>query len=1271
VATDPDAATTLTYSISGGADASKFSIDSVTGALSFVAAPNFEAPTDTGSNNVYEVIVQASDGSLTDTQAIAVTVTNANEAPTITSNGGGANAAVSSAENTKAVTTVVATDPDASTTLTYSISGGVDASKFSIDSVSGALSFVTAPNFEAPTDTGANNVYDVIVQASDGSLTDTQTIAVTVTNANEAPTITTAGAFSITENTKAVTTVVATDPDASTTLVYSISGGADASKFSIDSVTGALSFVAAPNFETPTDTGGNNVYDVIVQASDGSLTDTQAIAVTVTNANEAPTITTGGAFSIAENTKAVTTVVATDPDASTTLVYSISGGVDASKFSIDSVTGALSFVMAPNFEAPADTGSNNVYDVIVQASDGSLTDTQAIAVTVTNANEAPTITTGAAFSIAENTKAVTTVVATDPDASTTLTYTISGGVDASKFSIDSVSGALSFVTASNFEAPTDTGGNNVYDVIVQASDGSLSDTQAIAVTVTNVNEAPTITTGGAFSIAENTKAVTTIVATDPDAATTLVYSISGGADASKFSIDSVTGALSFVSAPNFEAPTDTDANNVFDVIVQASDGSLTDTQAIAVTVTNANEAPTITTGGAFSIAENTKAVTTVVATDPDASTTLVYSISGGADASKFSIDSVTGALSFVTAPNFEAPTDTGSNNVYDVIVQASDGSLTDTQAIAVTVTNANEAPTITTGGGVSIAENTKAVTTVVATDPDAATTLTYSISGGADASKFSIDSVTGALSFVTAPNFEAPTDIGGDNVYDVIVQASDGSLSDTQAIAVTVTDVDEGPGAITDSNAAANSVAENAANGTKVGITAFADDPDAGDNVSYTLTDDAGGRFAVNSLTGEVTVANGALLDFDTKSSHDVTVKATSSGGDSTKTFTITLTDVNEGPGAITDANAAANTVAENAVLGAVVGITAFADDPDAGDDVTYSLVDNAGGRFAIDSNTGEVTVANGLLLDFEVDNSHNITVRASSPGGTKDQLFTIAVADVSDENITGNAGANSFTGGAGNDTMSGLDNNDTLIGGGGDDSLVGGSDDDVLNGDAGNDTLIGGAGDDFLDGGEDLGDADTADYRNAGGVTVSLSENFAFPDGDGGQDTLAGIENVQGSDFGDSITGDGFKNVLLGFLGDDFLAGGGDDDWLVGAEGSDTLVGGAGADTLTGSSGSDLLDYDDIADAGDTSTDFEIGAGNDAINIADLLVGYSGDGSDLDDLGFVELAGDDGATTIRVDADGSAGGGAVFVDLVLLDGVDVNSISVDALVADGNLIPT
>jgi len=224
-------------------------------------------------------------------------------APTITSNGGGATASVSVAENSAAVTTVAASDPDTGTTLTYSIVGGADQFKFQINGTSGALSFIAAPNFEAPGDADANNSYIVQVRASDGSLFDDQTITVNVADVNEGggnqpPAITSNGggataSVSVTENSAAVTTVAASDPDAGTTLTYSIVGGADQGKFQINGSSGALSFIAAPDFEAPADAGFNNSYLVQVRASDGSLFDDQALTVAVTDVDEQQVNLTG------------------------------------------------------------------------------------------------------------------------------------------------------------------------------------------------------------------------------------------------------------------------------------------------------------------------------------------------------------------------------------------------------------------------------------------------------------------------------------------------------------------------------------------------------------------------------------------------------------------------------------------------------------------------------------------------------------------------------------------------------------------------------------------------------------------------------------------------------------------------------------------------------------------------------------------------------------------------------------------------------------------
>ena len=297
-----------------------------------------------------------------------------------------------------------------------------------------------------------------------------------------------------------------------------------------------------------------------------------------------------------------------------------------------------------------------------------------------------------------------------------------------------------------------------------------------------------------------------------------------------------------------------------------------------------NTAPVITSNGGAATAsvnvnENQTAVTTITATDPDVPTTFTYSIvnTAGTDFAKFTINSATGVLTFIAPPDFENPTDIGGadgDNAYVVDVQVSDGSLTDLQTITVNVQNVNAAPVITSDGGgatasVNIDENTLAVTTVTATDDgENNNTKTFSIvnTAGTDFNKFSINPITGVLTFIAPPDFETPTDIGGpdgDNAYVVDVQVSDGSLTDSQTITVNVLNVNEPPIDII-WNAVAPASGSAVPNGLIANLGSV--DPDDVSGFSYSLqsqsviagTDANGGGFVV---TNEGAVSATSLVD--------------------------------------------------------------------------------------------------------------------------------------------------------------------------------------------------------------------------------------------------------------------------------------------------------------------------------------------------------------------------------------------------------------------------
>lgn len=182
---------TSTWSIVGGNDSATVNLNPTTGALSFKATKDFESPADSDGNNAYLVTVRATDLSgNASNQAITVTIVNINEPPNILSNGGGETATITLTENSSTVTTAQASDPDAGTTLIFSLSG-TDGNQFTLNASSGVINFRSNPDFEIPLDSNADNQYLFNIVASDGNLFDTQTITVIITDVTEIVSIST------------------------------------------------------------------------------------------------------------------------------------------------------------------------------------------------------------------------------------------------------------------------------------------------------------------------------------------------------------------------------------------------------------------------------------------------------------------------------------------------------------------------------------------------------------------------------------------------------------------------------------------------------------------------------------------------------------------------------------------------------------------------------------------------------------------------------------------------------------------------------------------------------------------------------------------------------------------------------------------------------------------------------------------------------------------------------------------------------------------------
>ena len=299
----------------------------------------------------------------------------------------------------------------------------------------------------------------------------------------------------VAENSSAATvvaTVTATDPERQA-LTYALSGP-DAASFTIpNSAAGQL------RANAPLDREDATSYEVIVTASDPyGLSDSITLTINVTDIDEPAEITLTASpgvsadnneLSVDENHDGtLATFSASDPERKAGLTYEWSVvGTDLGDFAI-TAAGVLSFAAIPNYERPADSGGNNVYDLTVSAldSDGERGNI-AVTVTVEPVNEAPTITGDAAPSIEEGgTLLVGTYRATDPE-NATIAWQPLDGDDMDEFEFNTANGRLEFKAAPDFE-DAERGGDNEYDVTLSVAAGGDTTGFDVAVTVTNRDE---------------------------------------------------------------------------------------------------------------------------------------------------------------------------------------------------------------------------------------------------------------------------------------------------------------------------------------------------------------------------------------------------------------------------------------------------------------------------------------------------------------------------------------------------------------------------------------------------------------------------------------------------------------------------------------------------------------------------------------------------------------------------------------------------------------
>ncbi|MFZ9507147.1 MAG: beta strand repeat-containing protein [Burkholderiaceae bacterium] len=777
---------------------------------------------------------------------------------------------------------------------------------------------------------------------------------------------------------------------------------------------GAVRLVGGNVFElavTPdADLEGDTAGRVTVSVAAGKFTDLAGNQNTAVSAHfqavdtRNPRAGTLPAASIDENNSQGSFVFAASDRQDTAIAWSIkSGAGDAALISINPTTGEAKLTAAPNFEAKSS------YSFVVVAADavGNTTDIP-YTITVRNLDEqAPVITSLGTGSIAENASTATVaykVTSTDTaDISTGSTaYSLKAGGDASAFSIDASSGEVRLLSSANFEVKPS------YQITVVAKDtANNSSEKVVAISVTDINEDPSKTslapTAPLIVVVDQPLSGATVAPwfTDPDGGSTafgkLTYSVSPALPAG-LQLNKDTGAVtgSLGSIPDAQ------------VTFTATDGGgRTVSHQVTVQTVTAPVIRSFTASdavGTTSVGKQGEAVTfTLTMSEP---VTVVGSpqvnfVAGTGQPFSATYQSTsTDKLSLVFTAN--APAGDGTLKISSINLNGATvtGDVSKQPLVLTSVNQTfagyrvdNTAPVVDTAA-LSVAENLKAIGQVLATD---AGPVKYTLGSGSDAAQFEI-SETGALSFIAqqGKNYEAET---GTRTYTVPVIATDaaGTASAPKSIVVTLTDVDEFD--VTkpaDANtAAANTIAENSAVGSLVGVTASASDADGTTNtVTYKLVTAAGAdytgtEFAIGASTGVVSVAGPIDFEAATPATRTLYVKATSADNSSqiSDAIVVAVTNVNEAP-------------VKNGDVGALTAVTnqpynrdlaTFFKDPDGSDALGVLTYTRTSGTLPSGLSLSSAGVLSGTAT---ADASPvSVTVRASDSGSLfAEQTFTLGV---------------------------------------------------------------------------------------------------------------------------------------------------------------------------------------------------------------------------------------------------------------------------------------
>jgi len=752
---DPDGVLVpSSVTVTGGPSNGGTSVNTSTGAVTYTPNSQYHG------QDTFTYTVEDDSGAVSNAATVTVTIGSVNDPPVAV------NDAADTDEEVAVVINVLSNDSDPDGVLVPSsvtVTGGPSNGGTSVNTSTGAVTYTPNSQYHG------QDTFTYTVEDDSGAVSNAATVTVTIGSVNDPP-VAVNDAADTDEEVAVVINVLSNDSDPDGVLVPSsvtVTGGPSNGGTSVNTSTGAVTYTPNSQYH------GQDTFTYTVEDDSGAVSNAATVTVTIGSVNDPP-VAVNDAATTDEEVAVVINVLSNDSDSDGVLIPSsvlVTSGPSNGGTNVNTTTGAVTYT--PN----AQYNGIDTFTYTVEDDSGAVSNAATVTVTVRSQNDPPVAVNDAADTD-EDVAVVINVLSNDSDSDGVLvpsSVLVTSGPTNGGTGVNTTTGAVTYTPNAQYH------GQDTFTYTVEDDSGAVSNAATVTVTVGSVNDPP-VAVNDAADTDEEVAVVINVLSNDSDPDGVLVPSsvlVTSGPSNGGTNVNTTTGAVTYTPNAQYHGP------DIFTYTVEDDSGAVSNAATVTVTVGSVNNPP-VAVNDAADTNEDVAVVIDVLSNDSDPDGVLVPSsvtVTSGPTNGGTSVNTTTGAVTYT--PNFQYH----GQDTFTYTVEDDSGAVSNAATVTVTVISVNDPPVIILPLPELVFNEDDSLVYPISnlynfvTDPDHPdSVLIYELRNG-----LNLTATPDSQDFV----IKAPANWFGPDTLQLII--SDGELSDTAEVFVTVNPINDAP----------------------------------------------------------------------------------------------------------------------------------------------------------------------------------------------------------------------------------------------------------------------------------------------------------------------------------------------------------------------------------------------------------------------------------------------------------------------------------------------